>query len=206
MLVKIKQLWSLYMTKYTYVQVDSKGFWRWCITLRITGFWTLSIVRYSSLGLHIRAFRQISFGAKLFRSEFVEYRFVSNVFITPVSASLFRNSCCHLPAMSGSLFAHRCYHMPAVSVCLLLLPHTCCTWMIVCQLKLEYSWYVFVCSWLLPHKYHNYGKRGETVWKRILKLDETHVFKICSYVAERKNDAEEMFEYFKRIHFYMRHK
>jgi hypothetical protein len=27
--------------------VDSKEFCRWCVTLRILGFWTLSIVRYS---------------------------------------------------------------------------------------------------------------------------------------------------------------
>jgi hypothetical protein len=27
--------------------LDSKGLWRWCITLRIAGVWTLSIVRYS---------------------------------------------------------------------------------------------------------------------------------------------------------------
>jgi hypothetical protein len=27
------------LTSNDFFQVDSKGFWRWCITLRITGFW-----------------------------------------------------------------------------------------------------------------------------------------------------------------------
>jgi hypothetical protein len=49
----------------TSVLVEFKGFWRWCITLRITGFHDLSIVRNSKYVLENTTFRKLDLFSSL---------------------------------------------------------------------------------------------------------------------------------------------
>jgi hypothetical protein len=105
-------------------QVDSKGIWRWCITLRITGFWTLSIVQYSKRKINYLEYRTMNKVKKSSNSEHINqvhnlppYSFKVNFNISLVSTpmiyqvvsflNVFRLKCCiHISAVSYVLHAH----------------------------------------------------------------------------------------------------